>query len=158
MNEQILAILNKYGAIIVERYKAAISTQIASGNLERSIVYRVQGSNDEYHIYINLAAYYIYLEQGRRPGKMPPIDAIVKWIRVKKITPYPYRLPSGKSVIPSERSLAFLIARAIGRRGMPAHNYMANTIEDVEGEMIKELCWVIARTITLDVTNILNQK
>jgi hypothetical protein len=54
-------------------------------------------------------------EHGRRPGRMPPIEAIRRWIRVRQIR--------GRGGI-SERSLAFLIARKIGREGTEAQPYM----------------------------------
>ncbi len=52
-------------------------------------------------------AKHIYqLKHGRKPGKFPPIDEILNWIRAKRI----------QADIP-ERSLAFLIARKIARQG-----------------------------------------
>ncbi len=50
--------------------------------------------------------YWYYLVHGRKPGKQPPIDSILGWLQKKGIT----------SDIP-ERSLAFLIARKIGKLG-----------------------------------------
>lgn len=50
--------------------------------------------------------YWYYLVNGRRPGKQPPIDSILGWLEKKGIT----------ADIPM-RSLAFLIARKIGRMG-----------------------------------------
>lgn len=50
---------------------------------------------------------YIHFQKvGRRPGKFPPIDAILQWITEKGI----------RADIP-ERQLAFLIARKISRQG-----------------------------------------
>lgn len=46
-----------------------------------------------------------FVEYGRRPGKQPPVDAILKWLAFRNIQPV-------------NRSTAFLIARAIGRRGI----------------------------------------
>lgn len=51
--------------------------------------------------------YWYYLVCGRKPGKQPPMEAIQEWIRKKGI--------SREGI--SERSLAFLIARKIGRFG-----------------------------------------
>lgn len=51
-----------------------------------------------------------YIQQeitGRRPGRFPPIDRILEWIKQRGIVPDDI----------SERSLAFLIARKIARRG-----------------------------------------
>lgn len=52
--------------------------------------------------------YWYYLVHGRKPGKMPPIDSIQEWVEKKGI------VPDGNI---SLRSLAFLIARKIGREG-----------------------------------------
>lgn len=51
-------------------------------------------------------AYFHFQKFGRRPGKFPPIDAILNWIKDKGI----------RSDIP-EKSLAYLIARKIARLG-----------------------------------------
>lgn len=56
--------------------------------------------------------YVYYIENGRRPGKQPPRSAIVEWLEVKNIQPQDISL----------ESLAFLIARKIGRDGIePKH-------------------------------------
>lgn len=47
------------------------------------------------------------LETGRRPGKRPPIEAIIPWVGSKM------GIPPG----PARRSVAFLVARKIGARG-----------------------------------------
>ena len=45
---------------------------------------------------------------GRKPGKFPPISAMLEYIKAKRIK------PKGKT---TERQLAFLIARAIAKKG-----------------------------------------
>jgi len=50
------------------------------------------------------------LENGRRPGKQPPSEAIEQWLRDKGIA---NRLEKNMTI----SSLAFLIARKIGREG-----------------------------------------
>jgi hypothetical protein len=52
-------------------------------------------------------AYFHFQKVGRRPGKFPPINAILTWIEEKGITPADI----------SKKSLAFLIARKIARLG-----------------------------------------
>lgn len=62
--------------------------------------------------------YGIVVERGRRAGaKAPPIAPIIFWVRRKKIV-FTRVLKSGKTVPLSIESTAFLIARAIGRRGI----------------------------------------
>ena len=55
-------------------------------------------------------AKYIYqLKHGRKPGKFPPIDEILNWIRTKGI-----QARDGKT---TTNQLAFLFARKIAERG-----------------------------------------
>ncbi len=56
------------------------------------------------------------LDTGRRPGRRPPIDALIPWVGSK------LGIPPG----PARRSIAFLIARKIGARGTTG----ANMIEE----------------------------
>lgn len=51
--------------------------------------------------------YIFTLENGRRPGRRPPVQPILDWIKQRGITPEDI----------SQESLAFLIARKIGREG-----------------------------------------
>lgn len=51
-------------------------------------------------------SHWYYTIHGRRPGTQPPLEAILEWVRKKPIV-----------ADISERSLAFLIARKIGRVG-----------------------------------------
>lgn len=51
------------------------------------------------------AKYAWYVHEGRKPGKMPPIDAVESWAKRKGIDP-------------------FLVARAIGRKGTKGKKFM----------------------------------
>ena len=51
--------------------------------------------------------YIMTLETGRKPGKMPPTEPIQRWMQQRGINPPDI----------SQKSLAFLIARRIGREG-----------------------------------------
>lgn len=55
------------------------------------------------------AMYFRQQKIGRRPGKFPPIDDILDWIRVKGIQPRDSKT--------TERQLAFLFARKIAQSG-----------------------------------------
>jgi len=75
------------------------------------------------------ARYFYQQKFGRKPGKFPPIDDILDWIRAKKITP---RDPKT-----SERQLAFLFARKIARSGTDVHQNKREGL-DVE-KQVEEL-------------------
>ena len=67
----------------------------------------------EYQVIFDLADYWYYVENGRRPGKRPPISVIEQWISDKGIKPHPQA--NGK--IPSMKQLAFAISTKIAREG-----------------------------------------
>lgn len=112
--------LNALVQQLLEQYKGSLARNKinASGNLsETAKAYgKVEGSSlgkYEYQIVFDLADYWIYVENGRRPGKRPPISAIEKWIADKGIAPHPQS--NGK--IPSTKQLAFAISSKIAREG-----------------------------------------
>ena len=98
--------LNSLVQQLLEQYKASLSRNKinASGNLSNTAqaYTKVEGSSlgkYEYQIVFDLADYWFYVENGRRPGKRPPISAIEKWIADKGITPHPKtngKVPSTK--------------------------------------------------------------
>lgn len=65
------------------------------------------------------ADYFPYVEEGRKPGKMPPISKIAKWIRIKPIKLRDLKtgqfIKKDKSNV---NSVAYLIARKIGAYGV----------------------------------------
>ena len=79
-----------------------------------NFVFEIDGNF--YEIVFHTPDYFKYVENGRGPGKNPPIKAIEDWITIKHITPY----PTAKGKLPTKKQLAFLISRAIGRDGTKA--------------------------------------
>ena len=89
------------------------------------------------------------MEQGRRPGKFPPPDEILRWVRLGKI--------QKRSNI-SDESLAYLIGRKIAREGIkvPTKYNIGRVItsvltdgriDDLEDEIFEELRANIQREI-----------
>lgn len=56
--------------------------------------------------------YSLWVERGRGPGRMPPVEAIRKWTTYKGINP----------------DAAYPIARKIGERGTRATRFMSNAV------------------------------
>jgi len=82
-------------------------TPVNIGALRGSISHEMRGQGvDLYGRVFSPLEYGAAVERGRRPGRMPPIDAIQYWVERKGI--------AGDE---DPRQVAFLIARAIGRRG-----------------------------------------
>ena len=124
------SLLNSFAQTIVNRYREQIK-EYASGKLYKTIDYTITSNSDSYLVTINLEEYWVFLENGRRPGaKMPPVEAIEKWIKVRKILPRPITLKSGKQRVPTVQQLAYVIARSISRKGIAPRPFMRESIED----------------------------
>ena len=130
--------LNDFGQKIVENYKAELEAcNYQDGQLYRTLSYSVKmDNNSSWLISISLEEYWKYIEYGRRPGKMPPLDVIEKWIKVKQILPRPLTLKSGKSVVPTIPQLSFLIARKIGRDGIRPRPFFKQSFESAKREFL----------------------
>jgi len=72
--------------------------------------------------------YGLYVEFGRGPGKMPPIDVLTRWVELKlKI--------KGKAA----KAVAFMIARKIGKRGTKAQPFLRPAFERTKKRLILDL-------------------
>jgi len=69
-----------------------------------------------FHRIVAAAGHARHVEEGTGPGGWPPREAIRRWIRIAGIT---------SRTGADEAGLAFLISRAIARRGTPAQPFMA---------------------------------
>ena len=83
----------------------------ASGALINSIDYRLTEQANQIFIVIESNDYLEYVDQGRKPGKYPPIQAISKWASIKGI----------------EQEAVFPIARSIFKFGIKPTNVIQKT-------------------------------
>ena len=82
-------------------------TPVNTGTLRQSIQPVIRGQAPSFVGEVGSPLIYGWpVERGRRPGKMPPVDAIELWVNRK------LGLQGNEA-----KSVAFLVARAIGRRG-----------------------------------------
>lgn len=95
----------------------------------------------------NFAPYAPIIEFGRRPGmKAPPLAAIEAWIMRKGIGAAQgprERGPGGRAAVKRRRAqvraLAYVIARQIKRRGLPALLILQHAAHDIDGEIQKAI-------------------
>ena len=129
--------LNDFGKVIIDNYKSQLEAeQMTNGQLYRTISYSVSTGTGGWVISVSLENYWKYIEYGRRSGKMPPVSAIENWIKVKHIIPHSMTLKSGKSVVPTVPQLSFLIARKIGRDGIPPRPLFKQSFEEAKREFL----------------------
>lgn len=106
-------VLKTYADEVAQAYRANLAKgRDASKNLSETMTARVDVGDREFTVILNLAEYWKYIEHGTRPH-FPPVSAILEWVQVKPVVPQ----PDANGKIPSERSLAYLIARKISRVG-----------------------------------------
>ena len=79
-----------------------------------------------FEVNFDLPPYFYFAENGRRPGKFPPPDVILKWVQFKRIVPRPGR--DGK--VPSTNQLVYLISRKIATKGTEGKHLFEKTLDD----------------------------
>jgi hypothetical protein len=137
--------LGEFGQAVVERAQRNLGAErmvkgkkrrsVATGNLKDSLSFMRVPINAPTNVVFfakgSAAKYADVVEKGRRPGRrMPPPDAIARWMEVKRIRP---RSKSGgfeKSTPAKRKSMAFLIARSIGKKGIPGTFYFSDALRD----------------------------
>lgn len=118
--ENLRRVLAEYGDAVVAAYRheMEVNGKNASHNLERKLRVEVvtEGGGlfaPGFAVDLTLPAYWYNVEYGRPPCPPSkhwiPMEALIKWIHVKPIIPYPDK--NGR--VPTTRQLAFLINRAI---------------------------------------------
>lgn len=129
-------ILDEYCNAFKNLYKGKLENdgKSATGNLIQSIETSIKISGSTINIVLNVADYFQWVENGRNPGKFPPIAAIKQWIHDKPIIP---EERNGK--LPTEDQLAFLIGRKIAEEGIKPGNQLKDTISELNDIYIERL-------------------
>jgi hypothetical protein len=91
-----------------------------TGRLQNSITHRVSGNAAAAGTLVGAVgpseAYGVYVERGRRPGRPPPLSAVAGWARRHGVSPY-------------------VVARAIGRKGVKAAPFLVPAYEKNRGRI-----------------------
>ena len=120
----------------------------ATGALINSIKYEILEAADGLMLNILSSDYFNFIDEGRKPGKPPPVKAILPWIQAKGI-----RFTSNGKMI-SQESTAFIIARSIGIKGIKPLGIKQATIENILNRK-KEY---IAAGIKLDISEYIKKE
>ena len=127
----------QYGAELVRRLQRGLidNKKLATGSLIGEMSYEVkQDASGRVVVRVFTQDYFRFVDQGRRPGKQPPLEPIKQWTRIK--------------LIPEK--FAFPIARKIGEVGIRGINILNPTIDqltvdfvDEYGELMEQLLGVV---------------
>lgn len=96
----------------------------ASGKLITDMKKLLSWNGRFFTVSLSLPPYWKYLENGTKPH-FPPINAILKWIKVKPILPREF---NGK--LPTQKQLAYMIANKIDKVGTQPTQLLQKTKTD----------------------------
>jgi len=123
--------LNNSMELIAKSLKSRLEENFsdASGDLGNSITVSAKKSNNSLEVNISMLDYWEALDKGRKPGKQPPINKIKEWLTY----PNPRAKLGLEGVsnvnIAEVNSLAFLIARKIGKKGTKGNNFASDVFD-----------------------------
>ena len=127
--------------------KLIISENVsASGNLANNVSCSYTIDEGCLIITLSLPDYWYYVENGRKPGKMPPLVEISKWLKIKRIPFVPTRSVRRKE------QLAFPIARKIAIKGTEGKHLLEKAMNSSEwNSSMEELKEIMIETLLEDV-------
>ena len=136
MWENLSRVLEEYIIEVKAIYQDNLSTEgkVASGDLLNNINYIIEKDDRQIEVSLKLEDYWKYVEYGREPGKFPPQDKIMEWIKVKPVLP---RQINGK--LPTPEQLSFLIGRKIAEEGIEPTNILEHSIETVNNRFEQKI-------------------
>lgn len=149
---QVTADINRISQEIAElyRYNITYDNAVATGALQK-FTWTCRYAGGYYELIFTLPHYWKYAPETSRPSgaKMPPIDAIAEWIKVKRLP-----VPTSKKGVPQIRSMAYLIARGIQRKGYKnqPRTILATTLQEAdERGLIQDLINAISDQLTIEI-------
>lgn len=151
-----LSVLNDFGKFLVEEYKdkLILNDVNATDTLYNSVtLLPIEVNGNFFEVKISLEDYWKYVEKGRLPGKWPPISAIEKWVEIKPVLPRPMK--NGK--LPTNKQLAFLIARKIGLEGIKPRPLLQQSVEEVWNIMREYLEEALAKDIENEISMVMGR-
>jgi hypothetical protein len=173
--ENIERYLESFGKQVVNRSKGNLQRAGKGGKLENSIKFDIVTTPDGFTVQFYMSIYGQYVDKGvsgtktkrtfkdykgnvikspfaytnREKHSQPPSSALDKWVVRKGIAP---RDASGKFM--SRKSITFLIARSIGRKGIQGISFFQKPL----GLGLKEFGKDLLGSVKEDILNTLNKE
>lgn len=140
---EVYKVLKTYGEQVIKEMKSRLVSagKVASGTLLNSLVFAIETeTNGDLSLSVGATGkaddYLYYVDKGRKPGKMPPIEPIKKWCKLKGI--------------PEE--IAFPIAKNIGKFGIAPTNFFTISVT----RRAKQLDKMLEAAIVIDLQRVVD--
>lgn len=143
--------IQKYGAEYVKELvkQLILADKKATGELMKSIDYRLIEASNEILVRILAAPYLINVDEGRKPGRMPPVASIIKWAKVRGIT------PNKRKGYKTMNDVGWAIAKKIEKSGIKPTNVIDKTNKAILSN--QKLLFDIGNAGLLDINELINK-
>ncbi len=147
--EGIEEVIKTYGTAIVDAIKTSLlnKKKVATGNLLGSVEYNVVKDANNVSLQISAADYLKWIEQGRKKGKYPPIDKILKWVQAKGIKQKGFSIYTKVSPLNRQKRTAFAIAKGIKDKGIRARPIITPVVKKVSPAFYEDIGRAVSLTI-----------
>jgi hypothetical protein len=119
------------------RYPTPISPPIASGNLIRNIdvmfIENPQTGIPELVMEMPIEGFFV--NEGRRPGRYPPVGPIDKWVRQKQSVK---GIRDAKGRFIPRKTLVYLIRRSIGQYGYGGNDFINKAYDKIQQQVLEK--------------------
>ena len=138
------SVLQEYAEAVEALYRDKLIEKghNASYNLLQSVHTEVKVGDRSVAVDMTLADYWKYIEYDTKPHIIP-LDALLKWVKIKPILP----VPDANGRIPTPKQLAFLIGRKIAREGTKGTHSLEESVRYINAQYESK----IADAITADI-------
>ena len=128
----IISIVQNWGNELIKQLQNNLlkNKTNASNSLSQSIDPKITQPQGGYNLSIMMEDYWFYVENGRKAGKMPPVQNIFEWIRNKR-TIQVETISKSPDRIAATRSLAYVIAKKIGKEGTKPQPFAVPALRQV---------------------------
>lgn len=156
-------ILNQYREEFVRVLKQRLEQagRKASGNLLNSINTNIKTNGSEIAIYLISLDYLKQTTDGRPPTRNSGDGTVQKkifdWLQHKNILPRPMQDKNGKTYLPTQKQLSYLIARKIHKEGFTGDNILDGVIQELNNKYISLLNKALEEDFKLYLNNILSR-
>jgi hypothetical protein len=166
------ALFERYGKIFVDSTQRTLAQYVPdaeTGKLYQSIAFDVQIVGKVWRFTIMMEDYWKFVDEGRKPGKNPPLKPIVEWINSKPSVKAKFNLTRNKQKLkrvkklgdikatPQVLSAAIAIQRTIGKRGTKATRFVSKNINEEVLQKIKDdIAIITSKNIKISVKQFMN--